>query len=180
LTSVHEKVSELSGQPSSGNVWFLGQLRFGGLYFSPLNLYYVFDEQDQWRWLLAEVSNTPWFERHYYLIDAQQLQQNSPHTHDKAFHVSPFNPVDQQYQWRTTLPNHSMHLQLVVQQSHKVFEAQMQLKKQPIRARSYWKLLGKLPWYSLKVLGQIYYHAWLLWRKKTPFHPHPNQQNKGS
>ncbi|WP_199451052.1 DUF1365 domain-containing protein, partial [Vibrio harveyi] len=61
--AVQEKVTELTGEVIEGRVFMLCQLRYFGLYFSPLNLYYVFDEHNQWRYMLAEVSNTPWNER---------------------------------------------------------------------------------------------------------------------
>ena len=47
---------------------------------------------DTLRWVLAEVRNTPWNERHYYAVDGQQARPL-----EKAFHVSPFNPMDMVY-----------------------------------------------------------------------------------
>ena len=44
----------------------LTQLRYFGFHFNPVNFYYCYDEADTLRWVLAEVRNTPWNERHYY------------------------------------------------------------------------------------------------------------------
>jgi DUF1365 family protein len=49
--------------------------------------------------VLAEVRNTPWNERHYYAVDGQQARPL-----EKAFHVSPFNPMDMVYHWRFNRP----------------------------------------------------------------------------
>ena len=86
--AVFQKVNELGGHCLSGSVRAVVHLRYFGIYFSPVNFYYVYDDAGQWQYLLAEVSNTPWNERHYYLLDATD---KSSWQHDKAFHVSPFN-----------------------------------------------------------------------------------------
>ncbi len=50
----------------------LTQLRYFGFHFNPVNFYYCYDEADTLRWVLAEVRNTPWNERHYYAVDGSR------------------------------------------------------------------------------------------------------------
>jgi DUF1365 family protein len=95
--AVLDKVYQLSGQRIEGTVKAVIHLRYFGIYFSPVNFYYVYDQDTRWCYLLAEVSNTPWNERHYYLLDANDT---ASWKHNKAFHVSPFNPIEQQYHWK--------------------------------------------------------------------------------
>ena len=108
--SVRAKIAEkLERRPSDieGEVYFLGHLRYFGFYFSPLNLYYL-KQNGEFRYMLAEVSNTPWNEKHYYLVDLQKISR-----HSKEFHVSPFNPMEQDYQWRVVPPSGGKDICLV-------------------------------------------------------------------
>ena len=86
-----EKLFELVGETVNGRVMVLCQLRYAGVYFSPINIYYFYDEDDNWQYCVGEVSNTPWNERHYYAIPAAEAQRND-WGHNKEFHVSPFKP----------------------------------------------------------------------------------------
>jgi DUF1365 family protein len=79
------KVNQLGGGIVPASVFILTPLANWGLYFSPLTLYYCYNEQSELCYLLAEVSNTPWNERHYYLQTMVAGQQR--YQHDKAFHV---------------------------------------------------------------------------------------------
>lgn len=49
----------------------LCQLRYLGCYFNPVNFYYLYNEDDKLCWLLAEVRNTPWNERHTYAVNPE-------------------------------------------------------------------------------------------------------------
>ncbi len=57
--------------------------------------------------MLAEVRNTPWNERHYYAVNGQDAQPT-----EKAFHVSPFNPMDMIYHWRFNDPDNTLHMHI--------------------------------------------------------------------
>jgi DUF1365 family protein len=74
----------LTGERPGGRVMLLTQLRYFGFHFNPVNFYYCYDEKGTLRWVLAEVRNTPWNERHYYAVNGQDAQPT-----EKAFHVSP-------------------------------------------------------------------------------------------
>ncbi|MDW1631233.1 DUF1365 family protein, partial [Vibrio sp. Y176] len=89
--AVQDKVAELTGVRCSGKVLAVCHLRYLGLYFSPVTFYYLYDQKGEWQYLLAEVSNTPWNERHYYAIAADPKDEDFGWEQDKAFHVSPFN-----------------------------------------------------------------------------------------
>jgi len=61
-TAVRQKMAELSGEPIdhfNGETYLLCHLRYMGIYFSPLNLYYL-KQDGRFTRMLAEVSNTPW------------------------------------------------------------------------------------------------------------------------
>jgi len=159
-----------------GDVYLMGQLRYLGLYFSPLNLYFL-KQHGVMRYMLAEVSNTPWNQRHYYVVD---LLDAKPH--DKAFHVSPFNPMDQTYQWRIKAPDQHQHKSIVhldirptFGASQKVFDATMVLKRIPLNQFQLNRVLIKTPMQTASIVIGIYWQALKLFMRGVPFYSHPSK-----
>ncbi len=182
-TSVVKKIAKLSGKPEQeveGDVFMLVHLRYFGFYFSPLNVYYL-RRNGEFQYMLAEVSNTPWNERHYYLQDLQDVTEQ-----DKQFHVSPFNPMSQKYRWKILPPdaihgNCSIHLQchdLKEQDQPKVFDATMQLKRTELNQAQLRSVLLKTPIQTLSVVIGIYWQALKLFIKGTPLYKHPRKLEK--
>ena len=101
---VLQQVAELGGEERCNRVLFVGQIRHFGVYFSPVNFYFCYQNQ-QPLYMLAEVSNTPWDQRHCYLVDL-----SAPETTDKVFHVSPFMNLDMRYQWHVAPPTERLIL----------------------------------------------------------------------
>lgn len=199
--AVRDKVEELTGERVNGKILMLCQLRYCGLYFSPLNLYYLYNEDNKWRYMLAEVSNTPWNKRHYYVIPAVAQWPEKYWTEQKAFHVSPFNPMEQQYQWRINEPGDRLFVHMEnhpnsdqssdghvlknknnnekENENEKIFDATMALRRQPFTSGVLMKLLIKTPVMAVKVVFGIYWQALKLWLKGAPFYPHSaNKKDK--
>ncbi|WEM45664.1 DUF1365 domain-containing protein (plasmid) [Photobacterium sp. DA100] len=176
-SAVLAKLEQLTNEPVSGNVLLLCQLRYAGIYFSPLNLYYVYDEEGQWRWVLAEVSNTPWNERHYYALPASEQWLQRQWLEEKSFHVSPFNPMSQRYYWKLRAPSSRLLLHLDIHDSRtdlKVLDATMSLKRAPMTTSTLWQHIYQTPVQTVKVVWGIYWQALRLWLKKVPFYSHPD------
>lgn len=167
------KLQELTGEQLSGKVVALCQLRYLGLYFSPVNFYYLYDEQGEWRYLLAEVSNTPWNERHYYAVPSEQHWQQQ-----KAFHVSPFNPIAQQYSWKVKPLTDKAFVHLSVARKAREFDATLVLEKRPFSSKTLSLLLAKTPIMTVKVVFLIYWQALKLWIKGAPFYSHPKHSKE--
>lgn len=172
-TAVRDKMSALAGRKLTGRVFFLGNLRTMGLYFSPINCYFLLPEgATEYSHMLAEVSNTPWNERHYYLLDLTQ-----PLSHDKAFHVSPFNPIDMRYEWQITPPYQqpdnrcTIHLAAVKGERH--FSATLRLRRVELNRKSIRGVLLRYPINTITTVAAIYWQALRLWLKKTPVYDHP-------
>jgi len=170
-------------------VFMLSPLANWGLYFSPLTIYYCYG-QGKLRWLLAEVSNTPWNERHYYLVpvtsdespeaaaDADQSRQLSDYRHRKNFHVSPFNPLDMLYQWQVGQPGAELLLSITNWRSQqKVFSAWFELKRQPLSAAALKQVLIRTPWPCVQVVFRIYWHAMKLLCKGLPIYSHKKPED---
>ena len=65
--SVRALVAERLGTAPAGPIRLLTQLRTLGHCFNPVSFYYCFDEAERLQALVAEVTNTPWGERHAYV-----------------------------------------------------------------------------------------------------------------
>lgn len=146
-------------------VFLLGQIRTWGLYFSPVNFYYLY-QQGHLISIVAQVSNTPWNQEHFYLVPFQ----SQAYCCDKTFHVSPFNHLDMYYRWYTTQPAEHLNLKIDNITNKKIFHAGISLKKQPLNNKNFNRLLIKFPWMCVKTLTAIYWQAVKLWLKGNPFY----------
>ena len=64
-------VEKESGRRPVGPIRLLTHLRYGGYAFNPVSFYYCFDASGRTvETVVAEVTNTPWGERHCYVLDA--------------------------------------------------------------------------------------------------------------
>jgi DUF1365 family protein len=174
-----EPMTKLALQLHQGKVVALVHLRYLGLYFSPVNFYYFYDAQGDWRYLLAEVSNTPWHEKHYYLIPTQAEGNLRHWQQQKAFHVSPFNPMDQEYQWCVRPLGERASIYLACHRIDKEFDASLQMRRQPLNSQSLRRFAFASPMPTISLLFGIYWQAFKLWRKGAVFYSHPKyQKNK--
>ncbi|WP_442508448.1 DUF1365 domain-containing protein [Novipirellula sp. SH528] len=176
--SVRRIVQQKTGIEFNGSIRLLTQLRHFGVYFSPINVFYCFGEQGELVCLVAEVSNTPWNERHCYVLwEGNRLANStSRYSHPKEFHVSPFMGMDSQYQWRVQVPADTLDLSLGCdREGDRIFQANMHLKRFPISDAQLVRSMLRRPVAAVHVVSAIYYQAFQLWMKKCPFYPHPRK-----
>ncbi|MGA1206875.1 MAG: DUF1365 domain-containing protein [Litorivicinaceae bacterium] len=162
----------------SGSCQLLTNPHCLGIGFNPLSVYYLHDQLGAPSALILEVSNTPWNELYRYVLPADALIAGETVTFEKAFHVSPFNPMTQTYQVRLNWPNAerlTLYLALTdTEDSKPLFEAGLSLQLTPYSGHSARPLfLGIWP-QTLVVLAGIYREAFQLWRKRVPYHSHPS------
>ncbi len=169
--AVWQQALELGADPAvcfaQGKVIQLGNLRCAGFYFSPVNFYYCFDKTETPSYLLAEVTNTPWLEQHYYLIDIKR-----PQAINKNFPVSPFMDLDMSYHWRISVLGRRALIHIENWLDHKIFDATLCMQRQPLTPEIRFQLLRHWPVMTLKVIIGIYWQALTLLMKRVPFYGH--------
>ncbi len=172
--AVLERMTELNGGKTlNGDVFMLGQLRMWGLYFSPVNFYFLRNVEGKYTHMLAEVSNTPWNERHHYLVNLD-TQADTP----KAFHVSPFNPMDMTYKWSISQPSSRLSLAMDCVREDKEFSAGINLTKFTLDNANLSAALKRIPSMTIKTVAGIYWHALKLLLKRTPLYTHPEKSQE--
>lgn len=180
--SVRNFVEENSGKRPSGPIRLLTQLRYFGHFFSPLNLFFCFaPEGNEIEYVVAEVSNTPWNERHLYLLHPSNRlddQRDLRFRHPKAFHVSPFMGMDATYDWQLSLPSESLSVGISSsREGDRFFHASMSLQRKVLSRSAVRRLWLRYPLMNLRVMAAIYWQALILWKKKCPFFPHPQSNS---
>ncbi|HKK52877.1 MAG TPA: DUF1365 domain-containing protein [Myxococcota bacterium] len=190
--SIGRLVEARLGRRPTGPIRLLTSPRHLGFVFNPVSLYYVFEsdamELDA---LVAEVTNTPWGERHCYVLDLAGVERGrggvlttrSP----KVFHVSPFMEMEMSYEWRIGLPSKSLTFSIRNELAARApaggrernapyFQADLALRRreiEPARLRaSFWRE----PFLSGRILLGIYWQAFRLALRRVRYVPHPERR----
>jgi len=186
--------ASLGGAVNIHSVRALMHVRYLNFVINPVVFYYCFNADNQAVAILAEITNTPWGERHQYVlpinddlsnpsIKKEALGKNQfQYLFDKAFHVSPFNPMNMAYRWVFSLPENHLHVHMENRlkllndgennEAEKHFDATLILERKEFR-NEFSKILIQYPFITVKVMMGIYWQAFKLWLKRMPFYDHP-------
>jgi len=174
--AVRDRVRELSGTLPLGPIRLLTQLRSFGLCFNPVSFYYCLDPAgERVDCVLAEVTNTPWGERHSYLLgDRRAGSLVLTGTFAKQLHVSPFMGMDHVYQARATEPGPTLSVHIESRrQGEAVFDAILALERRELTRAEVARMSARFPLATVRVLALIYGHALGLKLAGARLYPHP-------
>jgi DUF1365 family protein len=167
--------AELGLRPE-GPIRVLTQLRSFGTCFNPVSFYYCFERDGrQLSAVVAEVTNTPWGERHRYVLRAADGDSVVSGAFDKQLHVSPFMGMDQRYVWRLGSPSETLSVPIENRDGHGelAFDATLAMQRSELTPASARGLSRRYPFAAARVIALIYGHALGLKLAGVPVHPHP-------
>ena len=182
---VRDLIFSHTGEQSRGPIRILTQISYFGFCFNPVSFYYCFNEADtEVEFIVTEITNTPWNERHSYVLRCQGKQRLEKFYFEKSFHVSPFMDMAMNYKWLLSVPS-SREQELTVHMENikdvasdgstsRFFDATLQMSRTEMSRTHLVRVLLAYPFMTFKTALLIYFQALILFLKRVPFHAHPS------
>ena len=182
--AVRRLVAARTGTRPTGPIRMLAHLRYFGYCFNPVCFYYCYDDCDSdVEAIVAEINNTPWLERHPYVLGKDRnehpARQWRRYRFRKEFHVSPFMDMDIDCDWRFRVPGERINVHMInYRQGRRLFDASLDLRRRAITSAQLSRVLIQYPLMTAKVTAMIYWQALKLYRKGAPFYVHPGKRGR--
>ncbi len=179
---VRDRVQEALGRRPGGPIRMLTQVRRNGYLFNPVTFYYAFAaDGDRVESIVAEITNTPWKERHAYVLGARKRPDGAGETlrsrFPKTFHVSPFMDMGLTYHWRFSPPGERLTVQM---ENHdprgRLFDVSLALRRSEWSSEALDLAARRHRFLTWRISAAIYWQALRLWRKRCPFYVHPDKR----
>lgn len=174
--AVRATVAQATGTRPTGPIRLLAHLRTWGWSFNPIVFYFVLTpDRTGVETMVAEVTNTPWHQRHAYVVPVHGAATLQRTRVPKAMHVSPFMDMDLEHDFSFSAPG-ADHVRIDMDDwraDAKVFAARLSLDRRPLDRSTMTDVLRRHPLPAQRVSAGIYRQALALRLKGAPFRRHP-------
>jgi uncharacterized protein len=182
--AVADVVMQQTGAAAEGPIRLLTHLRYFGHCFNPVSFYYCYDAAgEQVTAVVAHVTNTPWGERHAYVMAADERSDHGTTTvltgrFAKALHVSPLMGMDHTYDWHLSEPGErlSVHIRSTRDDGACAFDATLSLRRRALTSAALRRALLRYPALTMRLTARIYTHALRLRLRGASYHAHPGKR----
>jgi uncharacterized protein len=173
--AARDLVERRTGRRPGGPVRLLTMARTLGAGYNPVSFYYLYEDDGRTvQAMIAEVTNTPWGERHHYVIERRNSGAALRGRMAKRMHVSPFMPMDQTYEWTSTEPGERLDVNIANREGGRtVFRAALTLRRSELTPAAMTAVPLSHPPQVLAAIARIYGNALRLRLKSAPYFPHP-------
>lgn len=180
---IRDLVETNTGKRPEGPVRLLTNLSYFGFCFNPVSFYYCFAADGETvEYIVSEVNNTPWGERDTYVLDCQHGGSGAASWRfrpKKKMHVSPFMPMDVEYDWALSKPTDRLSINMANDEDgSRIFDAAMNLNRKAITGWSLTRVLLRFPLMTTKIIFAIHWEALRLWVKRCPLYIHPGKKKE--
>jgi DUF1365 family protein len=166
---VKEEVLRLAADPAIERVLCLTQLRVFGFVFNPVSFYWCYRGDGRLSCVVAELNNT-FGERLPEVLRGPELRYEQA----KRLHVSPFNGLDQDYEWAFSQPGDEVWARVHVREgAARPLTAVLHGRRRELTRGSLARFLVRYPLLPLRIVWLIHWQALRLWLKRVPFHHKP-------
>ena len=164
-----------------GKILLLAQPRILGHVFNPVSFWLCHHRNGDLRAVIAEVTNT-FGDRHAYLCHHANQRPILPVdklTAKKIFHVSPFQPIAGEYEFRFDVGPEKIGIWIDLKIPGGGLMANLVGPRKFLRTTDIVKALVRRPFGSRRVLGLIHWQALKLWIKGAKYRKRPIPPKSG-
>ncbi|KAB2645551.1 MAG: DUF1365 domain-containing protein [Verrucomicrobia bacterium] len=156
--------------PADGRITLVTLPRVFGYIFNPVSFYFCADAAGAPLCAVVQVGNT-FREMKPYLLREPSGENAFRLTTPKHFYVSPFSALDLDFDFKLRVPGERLDIHIDDREGARaILVTALTGERAPLTAaRLAWFTL-KYPLITLRVIGLIHWHAFLLWAKRLPFH----------
>lgn len=166
-------------QKTVSSIFMITSARYLSYVFNPVSFYYCFDNAHAVTAMVAEVNNT-FGERHVYIPEKRKSTdsdgEKTTYHAQKAFHVSPFNNLEGEYEFHFPVPDKTLDVRIdLIRDNDTVFSARLRGTPIPLTSRNLFKMMIRHPVMPHLTKPRIFMEAARLYfSKHLTYHKKPD------